>query len=659
MPVSCERGVLIRRALEDVLSEISGLESRCLRALGSDMNEAGPTTQDVASARKALTNLLPGAGPAPPWNHHFPTPVDHVLLAALRSWMVDPDDQPERWLRFGAPAGLACIPLTRSIFPSMDHVPISDPCDLCVDENRFANYAGVDQDEVAQGEVFDLHRRGLLEAFNSINEVQNYLGQRPVLSKVGVITKIVGNKMKKRVIVDSLRSSVSDSTTKPERSVLPRVLDVVDDFMVQRLSAYHKESTDFVVLDFTSAFFIIPLAWEERRFFLIRLRGKFFVFKVCAQGAAASPMVWARTAALVSRLTQYMFLETDLAIEVFVDDPCLTVTGSLAHRNKNIAIVILFWRTLGFPLQFKKGQRGQTVNWIGFTLQSTDTELVVSIKPEILDEFRSQIASAFKGNVISKRELQKLAGRANYVAGMIPTWRPFLQELWGALANDGGNAPPNCVWTSQIKSLMTWLDLFLDGLGGTLICTFSLDTWSNVAQPILITLDASPWGLGGIIEVQDNVVSFFSSPLSETDSQILGHTIGEASGQQVSESLCALVALRSWKSYWTRNHTKLLSRGDSVTMLCLRPSRSPGLGLLARELALDLAEGVYQPDIAAVHIGGITNKLADWLSREAAPGRTGDRPAILQNSSETVILPRQRSWYRTLKPLLPARKEWG
>ena len=149
-----------------------------------------------------------------------------------------------------------------------------------------------------------------------------------------------------------------------------------------------------------------------------------------------------------------------------------------------------------------------------------------------------------------------------------------------------------------------------------------MDTWSNVAQPILITFDALPWGLGGIIEVQGNIVSFFSSPLSNKDSQILGHTIGEA-------SLSALVALRAWKSYWTKDRTKLLIRGDSVTMLtmvlCLKPSRSPGLGLLARELALDLAEGVWKPDIAAVHIGGVRNKLADWLSREAAPGGAGDR----------------------------------
>ena len=95
----------------------------------------------------------------------------------------------------------------------------------------------------------------------------------------------------------------------------------------------------------------------------------------------------------------------------------------------------------------------------------------MSIKPEILCELRSQIASAVKCNVITRKDLQRLAGWANHVAGMIPVWRPFLQELWGALAGDGGNAPPNCIWTSQIKLVLAWLDLFLRGVRGTLVRT--------------------------------------------------------------------------------------------------------------------------------------------------------------------------------------------
>ena len=112
-----------------------------------------------------------------------------------------------------------------------------------------------------------------------------------------------------------------------------------------------------------------------------------------------------------------------------------------------------------------------------FVLRSTDAELEISIKPEILRELRSQIASAVKCNVISRKDLQRLAGRANHVAGMIPVWRPFLQELWKALAGDGGNAPPNCIWTSQIKSVLAYLHLFLRGVSGTLVRTFFLDTW--------------------------------------------------------------------------------------------------------------------------------------------------------------------------------------
>ena len=130
MPASCTRGALIQRALETVLSKIPGLESRCLRALGSDTDDAGPTAQNLAAARTSLTTLLPDAGPTPTWNDRFPTPVDHVLLAALRSWISDPDDQPEKWLQSGAPAGLVTMPLARHVFPVMDHFPANDPSDL-------------------------------------------------------------------------------------------------------------------------------------------------------------------------------------------------------------------------------------------------------------------------------------------------------------------------------------------------------------------------------------------------------------------------------------------------------------------------------------------------------------------------------------------------
>ena len=241
------------------------------------------------------------------------------------------------------------------------------------------------------------------------------------------------------------------------------------------------------------------------------------------------------------------------------------------------------------------------------------------------------------------------SGGPSQFCGWHASWRPFLQELWGALAGDGGYAPPNCIWTSQIKSALAWQDLFfLSGVRGTLVCT--------------------PWTLGQMWRSQSSSPST-PRPGAWAASSKCKATLCPSSRvpfstwilkSSATPSARRLASNRSWKSYWTKDRTKLLIRGDLVSMLtmvlCLKPSRSCGLGLLAREMALDLAEGAYKPDIAAVHIVGVTNKLADLLSREAAPGGTGDRPLVLHQSSETVILPRPRSWYRTLKPLSPVLK---
>ena len=64
-------------------------------------------------------------------------------------------------------------------------------------------------------------------------------------------------------------------------------------------------------------------------------------------------------------------------------------------------------------------------------------------------------------------------------------------------------------------------------------------------------------------------------------------------------------------------------RGDSVTALtmvmCMK-ARGRGVNLVARELALDLADGCFRPDVAR-HIAGVSNKRADILSRRFQPGK--------------------------------------
>ena len=172
-----------------------------------------------------------------------------------------------------------------------------------------------------------------------------------------------------------------------------------------------------------------------------------------------------------------------------------------------------------------------------------------------------------------------------------------------------------------------------------------------------ITGDASPWGLGADLRIQGVLTAWFCSSVSALDEQILGHTIGSPDGQQVWETLTMLVALRAWKKHWAKGRVMLHVRGDSVTMLTLvlklRPnSSSPGLILLAKEMALDIADATYSPDVAS-HVPGVANKGPDALSRKDAPPKEGEavwkRPAAYTDALETTVPLRDHGWYRTLR----------
>jgi hypothetical protein len=167
-----------------------------------------------------------------------------------------------------------------------------------------------------------------------------------------------------------------------------------------------------------------------------------------------------------------------------------------------------------------------------------------------------------------------------------------------------------------------------------------------------VTIDSSPWGLAAYLSEDDSPVSWFSTKITEDDVARYGVAIGSCTGQQIWESLGALLALRTWKLRWLHTRVNLRVRGDNITMLQLLvklrpPSHSDGLGLIARELALDIAEAVYGPDVSE-HIPGIANVTADTLSRRYEPGFEWTLPLSLARVPEARAPARDASFYRTI-----------
>ena len=104
--------------------------------------------------------------------------------------------------------------------------------------------------------------------------------------------------------------------------------------------------------------------------------------------------------------------------------------------------------------------------------------------------------------------------------------------------------------------------------------------------------------------------------MQDSGFKILGHTKGDAAGQQTWEALAIWCALWLWKDYWKQKRVYLSVRADSVSGLTLvmkLKAKGTGPRIIARELALLMGTSAYKPRVLA-HTPGVCNVVADKLS---------------------------------------------
>ena len=147
------------------------------------------------------------------------------------------------------------------------------------------------------------------------------------------------------------------------------------------------------------------------------------------------------------------------------------------------------------------------------------------------------------------------------------------------------------------------------------------------------------------------IIAWLADPVTAEDRKVL--LLGSepsSKDQQAAEALAILVALRQWAPLWLDQRVRLQLRTDNVaaltTLIKMQP-HSNALGIIARELALDVAASAYQPD-EAIHIPGIANKAADILSRRFVPGTPPPLPPYLDARREHVCALRNEGWWLAL-----------
>ena len=254
--------------------------------------------------------------------------------------------------------------------------------------------------------------------------------------------------------------------------------------------------------------------------------------------------------------------------------------------------------------------------------------------------------------MIAVKALRRAIGKLSHIANLLIAWRPFMAPLYAALYGPRPEgAPTNCIWTRQIVQPLKWFRAFFNASGGFIERRFNHGAFARSGKTIEIVLDASPWGLAGILIEDCMCIEYFSDAISSQDVDIFQHDTGTSDGQQIWESLAALIALRRWKHLWGQHSMWLRVKGDSVTMLTLivnmRPT-TPQLALIGQEIALEFADVPFVP-VIAMHIPGVANVAADELSRWWQPGHVAAVPTFVGNAPRAMPPARNREYYLTLE----------
>ena len=591
-------------------------------------------------------------------------------MKAVQDRAGDPDQHLARWLREGAPMGIRRpIEPSCGFFPKAPVEPTVDPDDVFSMDfhGNHPSFRFSDTGETPPGhELIEDHlNKGFGLLFASREDAETFLQSPIAPAPFGCISKQKkDHSVKHRVIMDLRRNSVNAASRVPERQVLPTVFNHARDLaeLAGELLLAPPETDMCVrtmVLDFQDAFMGIPLRAEEYPFNccvtevpLVRTRapkyknepevGQVVLWTVLGFGGKPNPLVFSRAASLACRTGQALLrvrhkspgsqLGAPGRLQLYVDDPVLSLAGPPASCSLSMDLVILWWLCLGLPLAWRKGTYTAGLHeWIGalFTLRPGSQDhpvAVVSVPQEFVELLSNDLSTFDKARGFATRhEVDKLLGRAGRLAYLVPAALPFVSALWGAAAATESaalagrrGAPPGCFPVKRFRHAVRWLQILLHPPDGE--CWLPLEhTIDLKLQPIRleeaprIELDASPWGGGAILFISDVPVEYFYLQWDLATANFRHAPVGDPSGQTTWKLYIILLALMQWG--YKHRVSGLAILGDNTAALdaALGTKGRKDLATIGRKISWRRARLGWHYCVG--HLPSEANSWADRLSR--------------------------------------------
>ena len=230
-------------------------------------------------------------------------------------------------------------------------------------------------------------------------------------------------------------------------------------------------------------------------------------------------------------------------------------------------------------------------------VQFNSNKLTMEVTPDRLHEIKSILADWSLKKTASKRDLQSLIGKLQYVAKCVRAGRIFISRLLRQLCKLNHQSHKFTL-SSEFRKDLSWWSAFLVEFNG--VCLLSDSNWSEPDAEF--ATDACLTGCGGV-----NAFFYFGRPFP---SSILSANLHISA----LELLTVLIAVRLWCKYYTGLRIKIhCDNSASVTVLNSGKTKDPFMLKCVREIAFLCANSNLE--IKAVHIPGVDNRLPDLLSR--------------------------------------------
>ena len=570
--------------------------------------------------------------------------IMHKLAQELKG----PDHEVIRWVREGkTPLGIDKPIIPCGVFPLAEPKAAGEEADSLAHGWNYSSY-----EEHREGAEALLRKEvdaGWLRLYDDEAELEAEHG--PVYySRIGVIAKMKAGQQKLRLIHDLRRSGVNKKVTMKERVVLPRISDFIDDVLTVNEQANEQGAAwETLILDFSDAFKHLKIDEAEQKYLAGRALQKCFVSVVLLFGVRPGPLLWGRLAAFTMRLTCAVNLQSNAKLQCYVDDPALTVGGTRKQRSRIMIRTVLVWLLIGLKLAWKKGQRGNTGEWVGAYFRPWSRNKVDGVVVGITKERAIQLGKACKrllnrGDTAPVPELRQLAGLASWMSGLMPQLNAFTRMLWAAVYSGSEFV----IARRQVELPLRWLAALADENFGPL----ERRCRRRATHHVLITFDGSLTGGGATLQAGIEefshahtrpFVSYWAANWTEQDLERLQVKKGDPAGQARLEAFTLLISVFLWQRILREAQGTFAVMGDALGVLHdARKFRAKDrvLNEVMAEMALLVAP--MGQDLRAVHLWTQCNSTCDVLSRltadQSIPEQLGTTQRTMRRQFDYKIL---------------------